>query len=369
MSFPRHLTSSVSQYERLNGIQEKIYWLLDRDIQSTLADSFRHRTAFPVGDFTEWYGLNVKSFFPCKHTVNNLCFIPIFGFAEQNEARMKLAYETNTPIALCEDSFLRAATVYGDTTVPSVYRQSVSLTCDSHGFYFDASRPSDIERLISSIELSDQDRQVARDIMGGIVSRKISKYNNQPILSNPRIGSVHKDKILIIDQDNGDLSTFLGSASEHHFNEMLQAAVDENPGCDIIVKTHPDSLVANGKKGYYSKVKENDRVYKITYPINPYSIIEAVKKVYVATSTFGFEALMAGKDVSVFGIPWYSGWGITDDRQTCTRRNQKRSLEDLFHAFYIQYTHYANPFTNTPCSIQEAIDAICKMRNAMSDPN
>ena len=38
-------------------------------------------------------------------------------------------------------------------------------------------------------------------------------------------------------------------------------------------------------------------------------------RVYVVSSTMGFEALLAGKSVTCFGMPWYAGWGATDDRQ------------------------------------------------------
>ena len=41
-----------------------------------------------------------------------------------------------------------------------------------------------------------------------------------------------------------------------------------------------------------------------------------VDAVYVVTSTMGFEALLVGKPVTTFGVPWYAGWGVTDDRVT-----------------------------------------------------
>src|SRR3546814_6817483 len=59
----------------------------------------------------------------------------------------------------------------------------------------------------------------------------------------------------------------------------------------------------------------------------------------------GFEALLAGKPVTCFGLPWYAGWGATDDRQICNRRAATRSIDELFAAAYFHYTRYIDPVT------------------------
>ena len=57
----------------------------------------------------------------------------------------------------------------------------------------------------------------------------------------------------------------------------------------------------------------------------------------------GFEALMRGKKVTCIGAPFYSNWGLTDDRQIVTRRkNYNLSIEQLFYAAYIDYPIYLN---------------------------
>jgi capsular polysaccharide export protein len=84
---------------------------------------------------------------------------------------------------------------------------------------------------------------------------------------------------------------------------------------------------AHGAKvsgGYLTQVQDGvvdgQRTVVLRQAINPLSLIEQMDRVYVVTSTMGFEALLAGKPVSVFGQPWYAVWGATDDRQTCPRR-------------------------------------------------
>ena len=83
----------------------------------------------------------------------------------------------------------------------------------------------------------------------------------------------------MVDQSYGDFSVRRGLAGDATFTKMLDRAISENPGCDILVKTHPDTMTGNAG-GYYQKIKD-DRVIKVTFPINPYSLLEIVDKVYV----------------------------------------------------------------------------------------
>lgn len=124
---------------------------------------------------------------------------------------------------------------------------------------------------------------------------------------------------------------------------MLSKAISENPGCDILVKTHPDTMTGNAG-GYYQKTNDS-RIIKVTFPINPYSLLEIVDKVYVCCTQFGLEALLAGKEVHTFGMPIYAGWGLTIDDLKLPRRINKRTLEELFYIFYCMYTYWVNPVT------------------------
>ena len=96
--------------------------------------------------------------------------------------------------------------------------------------------------------------------------------------------------------------------------------------------------------------------------INPISLPEIVDKVYVCTSQLGFEALMMGKEVHVFGMPFYAGYGLTIDYQKCERRKNNRTLEEIFYITYINYSYYVNPEKEERCEIEEAIDYLIKLR-------
>lgn len=314
------------------------------------------------GNFSDCCGLNVESFF---NSNGKYLFMPLLGSGPYKEKMLLRAKKTGMPIVFCEDSYLRAATVFWDKTVPAIMRQSVSLSYDTQGLYFDATRATDLEDMLNSHKISQEEIMAAENLINTIVENKITKYNNQPIITPSLPGRKGKDKILVIDQDHGDASIRLGMATDEMFGDMLTAALDESPDADILVKTHPDSLVAGGRAGNLASVREDTRIHKIMFPINPYSILEQVSKVYVCTSTFGFEALLCGKPVRVFGMPWYAGWGITDDIQKNKRRISKRTIPELFHVFYMKHTKYADPFSGKTCNIEAAINILLRSREQL----
>ena len=96
--------------------------------------------------------------------------------------------------------------------------------------------------------------------------------------------------------------------------------------------------------------------------VNPLSLLKHFSKVYTKTSGMGFEALLVGCECVCFGMPFYAGWGITEDKSTCKRRVAKRSIEEVFAAAYILYTRYYNPYTKKPSDVFDVIETIVRMR-------
>ena len=77
----------------------------------------------------------------------------------------------------------------------------------------------------------------------------------------------------------------------------------------------------------------------------------------------GFEALILGCECVVFGMPFYAGWGLTDDRVSCLRRKRILSLTEVFAASYILYTKYNNPFSKKTSEIIDTIHTINRFKN------
>lgn len=270
------------------------------------------------------------------------------------EARTK-----NISILFMESGFIESVVPHNRSLVDEKFRNPHAVVIDQNGLHINARFESLLEKMINSnFQIEESEILRARNVIRKIVENKISKYNHQPI-SNCDIGKKGRKKILVIDQVRGDRSISYGMAGEDTFQEMLNAAIKENPEADIIVKTHP---VSNGREGHYHKLKNEDNIYKVCYEINPICLLEYVDKVYVCSSQMGFEALLCGKEVHVFGMPFYAGWGITRDRQICERRRRKRTLEEIFYMAYIMYSKYVSYKTETVCEIEEVIDDILELR-------
>lgn len=265
--------------------------------------------------------------------------------------------ERDIPIYFQEESFIC-------TIEPFIHRGKIiqytlphSFVLDKGGLYYKADAPSYLETLLELGRLLTYDEMSrTKSIIKKVISNKISKYNHQPIF-NPDIGNEGKQKILIIDQVDGDKSITYGLADSNTFLEMYDAAIKENPDADIIIKSHPDKI-----RGHYGNIELASNVYLMDEPINPISLLEYVDKVYVCTSQMGFEALMCGKEVHVFGMPFYAGWGVTHDRLKCERRTRKRSVEEIFYFAYIEYSHYISYETNSECEIEQCIDELLQLR-------
>ena len=82
----------------------------------------------------------------------------------------------------------------------------------------------------------------------------------------------------------------------------------------------------------------------------------------------GFEALLCGKPLTTFGLPWYAGWGVSDDRHpqidslVQTQRRTPRNLLQLFAAAYLQYSRYLNPNTGEAGSLFDVIDYLATVK-------
>ena len=251
------------------------------------------------------------------------------------------------------------------------YQYACGYIIDDLTAYFDATRPSRMENILNSdFEITKEQKIRARKVIDTLVKTKVSKYNNQPIYK-PIIGRTEAKKVLVVDQSYQDYSIIKGCANDSTFKKMLECAIRENPYADILIKTHPDAIGATSTKPkcYYQNIKEENNIYKIIQPINPISMIEYVDKVYVCSSQFGFEALMCNKEVFTFGIPFYAGWGLTNDDQICSRRTRRRTLEEIFYIAYIYMAQYINPKTNKPCEIEEVIDYLIEYREKYFNEN
>jgi capsular polysaccharide export protein len=265
------------------------------------------------------------------------------------------AARAGLPFLALEDGFLRS---YGTgASCPSL-----SLVLDQVGIYYDSTRPSTLETLLNAPSdlLAGLAPQIAR-ARELIVRHRLSKYNHAPLADPAALGSDGRRRVLVVDQTIGDMSVALGAASAASFVAMLAAARADHPDAVVYVKTHPE-VSAGTKRGYLTGVVADGGTVVLAGLLNPLSLIEHMDHVYVVTSAIGFEALLAGKPVTVFGKPWYAGWGLTDDRQPFARRSRRRSVDELFCAAYFHYSRYLDPQRHLAGSIFDVIEWLARQR-------
>lgn len=250
-----------------------------------------------------------------------------------------------------------------DYSIPLKYRRRYGFIIDDLSFYFDAVQQSRLEMYLNSSDsaLSDSETERCRKLIQCIVNNRLTKYNFQN-MDMPKVLFREEPKVLVADQSPGDASITRGMAGGHSFTAMLEAALKENPDAHIFIKTHPDSLTGLASAGYYAEVRESERVHLLTEAVNPHAVLDHVDVVYACTTQLGFEALMAGKRVVVFGMPIYAGWGLTDDRIACPRRTRKLTLEELFYGLYIKFCIYCNPYKPETCSLEEFLEHMIRLR-------
>lgn len=294
-----------------------------------------------------------------------LCSVDIFfqwGITpnENKTNQAKLARSLGKSVVIVEDGFIRSLDI-GLSGEPGL-----SIILDDQTAYYDATKISRLSKLLEQGRaLDDSEKKRAGAAIDKIVGKKISKYNHAPVLPI-KIGQPSRRKVLLVDQRFGDQSVASGLADESSFNRMLMDAINNNPDCDIIIKQHPDAI-KGGKFSYFNNerlafTKHMQNVTLVNYDINPYSLLDLVDEVYVVTSGMGFEALMAGKKVHCYGMPFYAGWGVTEDKISLPSRTRQRTVEDIFYFSYIESSRYFDPDKNSVVEVEDLVDYIIKHR-------
>ena len=261
----------------------------------------------------------------------------------------RFCVEHAVPIWHMEDGFLRSIGL-GASHIPPF-----SLCIDKKGIYYDSSATSDLEEFILKGEVTETDKNIATECISRIKSLNLTKYNLNTDANLNFLFEVAKKKILVVGQVEDDQSMIYGCDKIITNADLIELALNENLDAQVLYKPHPDVL--NGfRKEVSSLTKFEGLITVIDINTSITSIIKNVDHVYTITSLAGFEALMHGVKVTTVGAPFYSNWGLTDDRQIVNRRNVKRSLETIFFATYMYYAKYRDPNTGKQLDLEDVID-------------
>jgi capsular polysaccharide export protein len=292
------------------------------------------------------YFLNAKPrWLPFGLLLTSVTVIVGWGRKRQGLAAQGMAARKGLPFLCIEDGFLR-----------SIKRDDppLSLIVDDEGIYYDESTPSQLERLIPQ-PLDAEQSTLIRMLVKAWCTGSVSKYNGMLEYE----GDLGSPYVLVIDQTLGDASISYGRGDTGSFLRMLSTALIEYPSHTIILKTHPD-VATHGKKGHFdlAALKTNRKIWVISDPVHPVRLLKHAEVVYTVTSQLGFEALIWGKPVRCFGMPFYAGWGLTDDDLPAPDRRKTVSLEQLMHAALVKYPRYIDPVTMQRCEPTRAFEYV-----------
>jgi capsular polysaccharide export protein len=265
-----------------------------------------------------------------------------WGHRPSGRRAARIAARTGARLLLVEDGFLRSARREDPP---------LSLVIDDLGLYLDATGPSRLEHHIAK---GPADPARAHRLLRAWRDGGLSKISGLP----PCTMQLPPRYVLVLDQLVGDASVAGGLAHPGSFDRMLQAARVEFPGLPIVLKTHPDTAL-RGRRAYFDATRV-PRVVAVTEACDPAPLLAGAEAVYTVTSQGGFEALLHGRPVRTFGMPFYAGWGLTTDDLAKPARRATTTLEALVHAALVDYPRYVDPNTRASTTVEETMARLAR---------
>ena len=247
-----------------------------------------------------------------------------------------------------EDGFLRSVGLGADLVRP------LSWVIDRRGMYYDVSRPSDLEHLLQTFSFDGAVLERAAALRHTLVSSGLTKYNVGTRLWNRPPQAGQKPVVLVPGQVETDASIRYGAPGVHTNLALLKAVREAHPRAWLLYKPHPDVLA-----GLRGKGAQEDQAVKwcdeVVGDVAIGALLGAVDSVHVMTSLAGFEALLRGKPVVCHGLPFYAGWGLTQDVLQAPRRACKLGIDELVAGVLLLYPTYVSRDTGQICTAERAL--------------
>ncbi|MGA6926322.1 MAG: hypothetical protein WBY88_11615, partial [Desulfosarcina sp.] len=282
----------------------------------------------------------------------------VWGASEGRRFR-ELAQQRRIAIERVEDGFIRSVGLGSDLGKPT------SWILDGQGIYFDPRRTSDLENMLNSVELDAAALDRAAQLRRLIVDSRISKYNSGG--GDPdTLLSTQKPVILVPGQVEDDASIQTGCIDIRTNIDLLKAVRRANPDACVVYKPHPD-VVAGNRVGALPDGLVKTLCDHMVIDSDIDQCLDQADQVHTMTSLTGFEALLRGKSVHTYGLPFYAGWGLTVDRHRCPRRLKRRTVDELLYCTLVLYPRYYHWGARMFVSVEDAIETLIRARAARQE--
>ena len=285
--------------------------------------------------------------------------VAVWGHAAHAARGERIAAHRGANLIRLEDAFLRSL-FPGRAGEPTL-----GLLIDRQGIYYDPSRPSDLESLLATGPFDDHAvMERARLGMARLKHGQFTKYAaHDPELPPPEPGYV-----LVVDQVRGDASLrhggLDGALPPHLFREMLIQAQLDFPGARIVIRSHPETTDGFRAGHFSTEDITGDHISFCDTPVSPWELLEGAIAVYTVSSQLGFEAIFAGHKPRVWGLPFYAGWGLTEDQTPHPRRRRKLTRAQLFAGAMLLYPTWYDPCRDRLCRFEDALNHMDAQRRA-----
>lgn len=260
--------------------------------------------------------------------------------SQRDFALIEKAKQRGIATLAVEDGFIRSR------GLGSNHYRPYSLVFDEQGIYYDPHNTSRLEQILNTL-WQRQDLQELKERAEGLitylVSSGLTKYNVGSADSRDLkrlIGMAGaRERILVPGQVESDASVKAAGGGIHSNAALLQAVRADHPEAFIVYKPHPDVLALN-RAGYRTEKDCTPLCDLVVTDCSIAALYANVDEVCVLSSQSGFEALLRGKKVTVYGRPFYAGWGLTQDKQCFEHRTVQLSLAELVAGVLLLYPRY-----------------------------
>lgn len=287
--------------------------------------------------------------------------IVVWG-AQAPGAVAELVRATGCDLRHVEDGFIRSVGLGSDLIPPH------ALVLDRAGIYFDATRPSDLEILLQQGAFDAAKLARAQAVRRFILDNQLTKYNLEDS-AKPTWDNRGRVIALVPGQVESDASIALGGTEITSNLALLRAVRMARPDAWIVYKPHPDVLSMN-RKGRLARREAAAYADHIETGTSIVGCIDAADEIHTITSLSGFDALLRGKPVITWGMPFYAGWGLTEDRcpqpAAQARRHRRLGIDELVAGALIDYPLYWSAGGQELVTCEIALSMVAKERDSLA---